>query len=127
MTIAIAIMMAIVANAQPARTQQFSTVKVNAPVRLTIVNGPSYSVNVRSANSELAQAVTWSVENGQLNLNALDLQSLENSDDEVRVIVTAPGNVNYEIGGGMEKVSSWEKSLPTRHRFPRFHGHPMKH
>ncbi len=64
-TIALAAVIAISANAKKVNTAVFNSVKVNAPVHLVIVPSREYSVNVTSQESGLSSAIAWSVKNKQ--------------------------------------------------------------
>ncbi len=116
-SLALAAIIALSANAKKVETTAFSSVKVNAPVHLVIVPGREYSVNVVSRNPELATAVAWKVKDGVLNLSARDLESLEQSNNAVEVIVTTPNAIDYQVGQDMKSVSSSKhRFFPRRHR-----------
>ncbi len=117
-SLALAAIIALSANAKKvepsvrhSQTSEFTSVKVNAPVHLVIVPGRIYSVNVMSRNPELATAISWKVKDGVLSLNALDLESLEHSRATVDVIVTAPTNVNYQVGKDLKRVPNPRRPL----------------
>ena len=115
-TLALAAVIAISANAKKVHTSVFNSVEINAPVHLVIVPSREYSVNVISRESGLASAVSWSIKNGVLNISARDLTALEHSKGTIDVIVSAPHNVDYQIGRDMEEVSSRHRSIrPFRH------------
>ena len=57
-TIALAAVIAISANAKKVNTAVFNSVKVNAPVHLVIVPSREYSVNVSSRETGLASAIS---------------------------------------------------------------------
>ena len=115
-TLALAAVIAISANAKKVHTSVFNSVKINAPVHLVIVPGREYSVNVLSRESKLASTISWNVKNGVLNISARDLKALEHSNGTVDVIVSAPHNVDYQIGRNMEEVSSSHRTIrPFRH------------
>lgn len=114
-SIALAAVIAISANAKKTETAQFSSVKVNAPVHLVIVPGRSYSVNIMSRNPELASAVSWKIKDGVLSLSSRDIESLEHSQGMVDVIVTSPNAIDYQVGKEMKQVSSSKHKL-TRTR-----------
>ena len=109
-TIALAAVIAISANAKKVNTAVFNSVKVNAPVHLVIVPSREYSVNVTSQESGLSSAIAWSVKDGVLSISARDLEALEQANGTVDVIISAPGSINYEIGDSMQESSS------TKHR-----------
>ena len=117
-TLALAAVIAISANAKKVNTSVFNSVKVNAPVHLVIVPSREYSVNVTSRESGLSSAISWSIKNGVLNINARDLETLEQANGTVDVIVSAPRGVDYMIGQDMQQVSSSKKRAPMfrRHR-----------
>ncbi len=69
-TIALAAVIAISANAKKVNTAVFNSVKVNAPVHLVIVPSREYSVNVTSQESGLSSAIAWSVKDGVLSISA---------------------------------------------------------
>lgn len=117
-TLALAAVIAISANAKKVHTSVFSSVKINAPVHLVIVPGREYSVNVLSRESKLASTISWNIKDGVLNISARDLNALERSNGTVDVIVSAPRDVNYQIGYNMEEVSSSQRSIRPfrRHR-----------
>ena len=121
-TLALAAVIAISANAKKVNTSVFNSVKVNAPVHLVIVPSREYSVNVTSRESGLSSAISWSIKDGVLNINARDLETLEQAngtvDVIVSVIVSAPRGVDYMIGQDMQQVSSSKKRAPMfrRHR-----------
>ena len=105
-TLALAAVIAISANAKKVNTAVFNSVKVNAPVHLVIVPSREYSVDVTSRETGLASAISWSIKDGVLNISARDLETLEQSDGTVDVIVSAPQGVDYTIGQDMQQVSS---------------------
>lgn len=111
LSLALAAVIAISANAQKVETQVINSVSVNAPVRLVIIPSRQSSVKVASKNPEMTSAISWEVKDGVLNITARDLESLERSDETVDVIVMAPGAVNYTIGEDMEQVSSSIKRM----------------
>lgn len=117
-TLALAAIIAISANAKKVHTSVFNSVKINAPVHLVIVPGREYSVNVLSRESKLASTISWNIKDGVLNISARDLNALERSNGTVDVIVSAPRDVNYQIGYNMEEVSSSQRSIRPfrRHR-----------
>lgn len=111
LSLALAAVIAISANAQKVETQVINSVSVNAPVRLVIIPSRQSSVKVASKNPEMTSAISWEVKDGVLNITARDLESLERSDETVDVIVMAPGAVDYTIGEDMEQVSSSVKRM----------------
>ena len=116
-TLALAAVIAISANAKKVNTAVFNSVKINAPVHLVIVPSREYSVNVISQESGLASAISWSIKDGVLNISARDLEALEQSDGTVDVIVSAPRGVDYQIGQDMQQVSSSKRKIGfRRHR-----------
>ncbi|MBQ0022969.1 MAG: hypothetical protein KBT29_06990 [Prevotellaceae bacterium] len=108
-SLALAAVVALSANAKRVETAQFSSVKVNVPVHLVVVKGRTFSVDVISRDAQLATAVKWSVKDGILRLSAQDIESLEKSGRPVSVIVTAPVDVEYKVGSDM-------KGTPIKHR-----------
>ncbi len=117
-TIALAAVIAISANAKKVNTAVFNSVKVNAPVHLVIVPSREYSVNVTSRESGLASAISWTIKDGVLQISARDLETLQQANGTVDVIVSAPQNIDYQIGQDMQQVSSSKKRAPLfrRHR-----------
>ena len=117
-TIALAAVIAISANAKKVNTAVFNSVKVNAPVHLVIVPSREYSVNVTSQESGLSSAIAWSVKDGVLSISARDLEALEQANSTVDVIVSAPRGVDYQIGQDVQETSSSKKRIPMfrRHR-----------
>src|SRR5574344_154157 len=111
LSLALAAVIAISANAQKVQPQVINSVSVNAPVRLVIIPSRQSSVKVASKNPEMTSAISWEVKDGVLNITARDLESLERSDETVDVIVMAPGAVDYTIGEDMEQVSSSIKRM----------------
>ncbi|MBO7581790.1 MAG: hypothetical protein J6T38_09795, partial [Bacteroidaceae bacterium] len=63
-----------------------------------------------SREAGLANAISWSIKDGVLNISARDLEALEQANGTVDVIISAPGSINYEIGNSMQESSS------TKHR-----------
>ena len=118
-TLALAAVIAISANAKKVNTAVFNSVKVNAPVHLVIVPSREYSVNVTSREAGLSSAISWSIKDGVLNISARDLETLEQSDGTVDVIVSAPRGVDYTIGQDMQQVSSSKKRAPLFRRHHR--------
>ena len=118
-TLALAAVIAISANAKKVNTAVFNSVKVNAPVHLVIVPSREYSVDVTSRESDLASAISWSIKDGVLNISARDLETLEQSNGTVDVIVSAPRGVDYTIGQDMQQVSSSKKRAPLFRRHHR--------
>ena len=118
-TLALAAVIAISANAKKVNTAVFNSVKVNAPVHLVIVPSREYSVDVTSRETDLASAISWSIKDGVLNISARDLETLEQSDGTVDVIVSAPRGVDYTIGQDMQQVSSSKKRVPLFRRHHR--------
>lgn len=121
LSLALAAILTLSANAKVVKTSQFSSVKVNAPVHLVIVPGRSYSVNVMSRDPELASAVSWRIRDGVLSLSSRDVESLERSRNKVEVIVTTPNAIDYQVGKEMKQVSSSKHKLNrprrTKHHF----------
>jgi len=117
-TLALAAVIAISANAKKVNTAVFNSVKVNAPVHLVIVPSREYSVNVSSQESGLSSAIAWSIKDGVLSISARDLEALEQADGTVDVIISAPRGIEYQIGQDMQQVSSSKKRAPLfrRHR-----------
>ena len=118
-TLALAAVIAISANAKKVNTTVFNSVKVNAPVHLVIVPSREYSVDVTSRESDLASAISWSIKDGVLNISARDLETLEQANGTVDVIVSAPRGVDYTIGQDMQQVSSSKKRAPLFRRHHR--------
>ena len=118
-TLALAAVIAISANAKKVNTAVFNSVKVNAPVHLVIVPSREYSVDVTSRESDLASAISWSIKDGVLNISARDLETLEQANGTVDVIVSAPRGVDYTIGQDMQQVSSSKKRAPLFRRHHR--------
>jgi len=118
-TLALAAVIAISANAKKVNTAVFNSVKVNAPVHLVIVPSREYSVDVTSRESDLASAISWSIKDGVLNISARDLETLEQANGTVDVIVSAPQGVDYTIGQDMQQVSSSKKRAPLFRRHHR--------
>ena len=118
-TIALAAVIAISANAKKVNTAVFNSVKVNAPVHLVIVPSREYSVNISSRETGLASAISWSIKDGVLNISARDLETLEQANGTVDVIVSAPQGVDYTIGQDMQQVSSSKKRVPLFRRHHR--------
>ena len=108
-TLALAAVIAISANAKKVNTSVFNSVKVNAPVHLVIVPSREYSVNVTSQESGLSSAISWSIKDGVLSINARDLETLEQANGTVDVIISAPRGIDYQIGQDMQQVSSSKK------------------
>ena len=117
-TIALAAVIAISANAKKVNTAVFNSVKVNAPVHLVIVPSREYSVNVNAQEAGLASAIAWSIKDGVLSISARDLEALEQANGTVDVIVSAPRGVDYQIGQDVQETSSSKKRIPMfrRHR-----------
>ena len=118
-SLALAAVIAISANAKKVNTAVFNSVKVNAPVHLVIVPSREYSVDVTSRERGLASAISWSIKDGVLNISARDLETLEQSNGTVDVIVSAPRGVDYTIGQDMQQVSSSKKRVPLFRRHHR--------
>ena len=116
-TLALAAVIAISANAKKVNTAVFNSVKVNAPVHLVIVPSREYSVNVTSQESGLSSAISWSIKDGVLSINARDLETLEQANGTVDVIISAPRGIDYQIGQDMQQVSSSKRKVGfRRHR-----------
>lgn len=94
-TIALAAVIAISANAKKVNTAVFNSVKVNAPVHLVIVPSREYSINVTSQESGLTSAIAWTIKDGVLHISARDLEALQQAKGTVDVIVSAPRGVDY--------------------------------
>ena len=118
-TLALAAVIAISANAKKVNTAVFNSVKVNAPVHLVIVPSREYSVNVTSQESGLSSAISWSIKDGVLSINARDLETLEQANGTVDVIISAPRGIDYQIGQDMQQVSSSKKRAPLFRRHHR--------
>ena len=114
LSLAIAAVFVLGVNAQKTTTSEFSSVKVNVPVRLVIVPGRDYSVQMVSKNKELASAVSWNIKDGTLNLSTRDLESFDASDSPVYAIITSPNAVDYAVGKDMEQVSVRKHKLGKR-------------
>ena len=118
-TLALAAVIAISANAKKVNTAVFNSVKVNAPVHLVIVPSRQHAVDINSREAGLANAISWSIKDGVLNISARDLETLEQSNGTVDVIVSAPRGVDYTIGQDMQQVSSSKKRAPLFRRHHR--------
>ncbi len=100
-------------------SSDISLVKVNAPVHLVITKAPFTSVQVMSRNKQLTSAVQYTIKDGILRINTNDLESLEHSDSHVTVVVTAPGEVQYQMGSDVvatAESSVKAKPFPFRHK-----------
>lgn len=99
-----AIMMAAAANAQRVETESFNKILVNVPARVRVVPGDTYSVNIATADSTLAQSIRVNVEDGVLRIahDAKDA-NLEQSDSKLRLIIVAP--VEPQIAAGRDFVA----------------------
>lgn len=84
--------------------KEFSTVKVFAPVHLLLVKAPFYSVRVMSRDKELASTVHYTIKDGVVRVSASDIEYLEQSYGHVTVVVTAPEDIEYKVGGDMKQV-----------------------
>ena len=117
-TLALVAIIAISASAKKVNTAVFNSVKVNAPVHLVIVPSRQHAVDINSREAGLANAISWSIKDGVLNISARDLETLEQSNGTVDVIVSAPRGVDYQIGQDMQETSSSKKRAPMfrRHR-----------
>lgn len=120
-TLALMAIATLTASATPEQTAQFSSVSIDAPVRLVIAPGPAYSINLMSRNEQLTTAVAWKVKDGKLYISARDLESLQNADGRVTVIITAPEGIDYNVESDMQQTSS--KTIKRPHRFPFFRRH----
>lgn len=120
-TLALMAIATLTASATPEQTAQFSSVSIDAPVRLVIAHGPTYSINLMSRNEQLTTAVAWKVKDGKLYISARDLESLQNADGRVTVIITAPEGIDYNVESDMQQTSS--KTIKRPHRFPFFRRH----
>lgn len=120
-TLALMAIATLTASATPEQTAQFSSVSIDAPVRLVIAHGPTYSINLMSRNEQLTTAVAWKVKDGKLYISARDLESLQYADGRVTVIITAPEGIDYCVESDMQQTSS--KTIKRPHRFPFFRRH----
>lgn len=118
-TLALMAIATLTASATPEQTSQFSTVSVDAPVHLVIVQGPTYSVNLMSRNEQLTSAVAWKVKDGKLYVSARDLESLQNADGRVTVVITAPQGIDYNVESDMQQTSY----RAVKRHFPFFRRH----
>lgn len=117
--LAIAAIASLTASAAVQNTDKFSTISVDAPVHLVIVHGPTYSVNLMSRNEQLTSAVAWKVKDGKLYVSARDLESLQNADGRVTVVVTAPQSIDYNVESDMQQTSY----RAVKRHFPFFRRH----
>lgn len=85
-----AIMMAAAANAQRVETESFNKVLVNVPARVRVVPGDTYSVNVATTDSVLANSLRIDVEDGTLKINRDARQEALDSDTTLRLIIVTP-------------------------------------
>ena len=119
-SMALAAVIAISASAKSSlESDNISLVKVNAPVHLVITKAPFTSVKVMSRNKQLASTVSYTIKDGVLRINANDLESIENSKASVTVVVSAPGNVSYQMGNDMVVAAENTvkvKPFPFHHR-----------
>lgn len=83
-------MMAAAANAQRVETESFNKVLVNVPARVRIVPGDTYSVNVATTDSVLANSLRIDVEDGTLKINRDARQEALESDTTLRLIIVTP-------------------------------------
>lgn len=93
-----AIMMAAAANAQRVETESFNKILVNVPARVRVVPGDTYSVNIVTSDSVLANSLRVNVKDGVLNI-APDAKSSEmQSDNTLRLIIVTPVEPKVEAG-----------------------------
>lgn len=118
-TLALLAIATLTASATPEQTSKFSSVSVDAPVHLVIVHGPSYSVNLMSRNEQLTSAIAWKVKDGKLYVSARDMESLQNADGRVTVVVTAPEGVDYNVESDVVQTSY----RAVKRHFPFFRRH----
>ena len=85
-----AIMMAAAANAKRVETESFDKVLVNVPARVRVVPGDTYSVNIATSDSILAQSLRVNVENGVLSIVPDARVDASNSDAKLRIIIVTP-------------------------------------
>ena len=90
MILASAIMMAAAANAKRVETESFNKVMVNVPARVRVVPGDTYSVNIATSDSILAQSLRVNVENGVLNIMPDARLDNRESDSNLRIIIVTP-------------------------------------
>lgn len=84
-----AIMMATTANAQRVETESFDKVMVNVPARVRVVPGDSYSVNIATSDSILANSIRVQVENGMLKISST-VEDRKENDKVLRLIIVTP-------------------------------------
>ncbi len=84
-----AIMMATAANAQRVETESFDKVMVNVPARVRVVPGDSYSVNIATSDSILANSIRVQVENGMLKISST-VEDRKENDKVLRLIIVTP-------------------------------------
>lgn len=85
-----AIMMAAAANAQRVETESFNKVLVNVPARVRVVPGDTYSVNIATTDSLLAQSLRMNVENGVLSITPDAKVMNDETDANLRIIIVTP-------------------------------------
>lgn len=91
MILASAIMMAAAANAKRVETESFNKVLVNVPARVRVVPGDTYSVNIATSDSLLAQSLRVDVENGVLHITPdVKANASADSDANLRIIIVTP-------------------------------------
>ena len=114
-TLALVALVSLTVSAQKVRTSEFSSVKVNVPVKIILMPGRDYTVRTISDNEQLASALNIDIRNGVLNLRSNDRESFEKSETPVSVIITSPRSVDYSLGNDLSVED--ERS----HRLPRWH------
>ena len=96
-TLALVALVSLTVSAQKVRTSEFSSVKVNVPVKIILMPGRDYTVRTISDNEQLASALNIDIRNGVLNLSSNDRESFEKSETPVSVIITSPRSVGRAI------------------------------
>ena len=114
-TLALVALVSLTVSAQKVRTSEFSSVKVNVPVKIILMPGRDYTVRTISDNEQLASALNIDIRNGVLNLSSNDRESFEKSETPVSVVITSPRAVDYSLGKDLSVED--ERS----HRLPRWH------
>lgn len=104
LTLALAITLTLGTSAKNSDSNEFSSVKVYAPVHLVITKSADYSVKVFSRNKELTSAIKYTIRDGILSISSNDIESLEKAHGHVTVVVSAPDDIDYSLSPDMQEV-----------------------
>ncbi|MCR5312769.1 MAG: hypothetical protein K6E54_03830 [Bacteroidaceae bacterium] len=106
MTMFSAMVIAATMNAENVNTEAFTQTQVNVPARVRFVKSDTYSFRVVSENKIVAESIKAAVKDGVLSFNlANGLSEEEASDNNLTIVITAPGMPEFKTSKSFKAVS----------------------